>query len=323
MFEYYVKKVISVVDNDLHWRVIKDVIAPNNFFSKNLVNKENAYKKDKYFYAKYLFLNELDVVPGDSFEYQINQQGFRGKDFDEFDKNNINILFGGCSQTLGAGLPEENTWYKKLSDKVALLHEGKKVDFYNISVNGASIELIVKNTITFIKKGNKPEYIFLFLPESSRAMSFNKDKNKFELYMPVVMHEQERNYYLNNYIHEDKLLINFILLSLLEEVCISSGIKLLWTTWERSEEKMYINAGFNNFFKIDENLDSIMVPPPEINNKLNRKDFSEKDYQIEIKKFNNKYNNKNNEPYWSSARDGLHFGSAASVIIAENFFKEL
>ncbi len=321
-------KKVMLVNKKFYSNTVKNSIMPNNFFSKNLIDKDNFnkennsfYKKGKYFYSKYLFLYERDVVSGDSFEYQINSQGFRGKDFDEFDKNNINILFGGCSQTLGVGLPEENTWYKKLSDRVALMHEGKKVDFYNISVNGSSIELIVKNTIAFIKRGTKPDYIFLFLPESSRVMSFNKDENEFDLYIPNAKFEKERKYYLNNYIHEDKLLINFILLSLLEEVCILSGIKLLWTTWERPESKMYMDGGFNNFFKIDENLASIAVNPPD--EKFGRMDFLEKQYKIEIEKFNNRYNNKNNEPYWHSARDGLHYGSAASSVIADIFIKEL
>lgn len=312
-----------IINNKFNYNLIKDCLLPNKFFSNNLKKEVNFYKKDNYFYAKYLFLNELDIVPGNNFEYQINSENFRGKDFNEFNKNNINILFGGCSQTLGVGLPEENTWYKKLSDKISLMHEEKKVDFYNISVNGSSIELIVKNVIAFIKKGNRPDYICLLLPESSRVMSFNKDENEFSLYTPNASLEKEKKYYGTKYVHEDKLLINFILLSLLEELCISSEIKLIWTTWEEQENKMYLNGGFNNFFKIDENLTNIAVWPPEHNEKINRIEFLQKHYEIEITKFNKKYKNENNEPYWHSARDGIHYGSAASTILAEIFFKEL
>lgn len=312
-----------IMDKRFDYNVIKKIITPDNFFSKNLREEVDFYEKDGYSYSKYLFPNELDLVAGDSFEYQINPQGFRGKDFNEFNKNNINILFGGCSQTLGVGLPEENTWYKKLSDKVNTLHNGRTVDFYNISVNGSSIELIVKNTIAFIKKGNIPDYIFLFLPESSRTMSFNKDENQFDLYLPNAALDKEKKYYLTKYIHENKLLINFILLSLLEELCISYKIKLIWTTWDNSDCNKYMDAGFNNFFKIDGNLADVAVWPPEQNIKLGRRDFLEKDYEIEIKKFNKKYKNDNNEPYWHMARDGVHFGSAASNLIAESFFKEL
>jgi hypothetical protein len=312
-----------IINNKFNYNLIKDCLLPNNFFSKNLNKEVNFYKKDNYFYAKYLFLNERDLVPGNNFEYQLNSEKFRGKDFNEFNKNNINILFGGCSQTLGVGLPEENTWYKKLSDKINLMHEEKNVDFYNISVNGSSIELIVKNVIAFIKKGNKPDYIFLLLPESSRVMSFNKDENEFDLYIPNAFFPKEKKYYLNKYIHEDKLLMNFILLSLLEELCISSEIKLIWTTWEQSDNKMYLDGGFNNFFKINKNLAKIAVWPPEYNDQLGKKEFLKKHYQIEIANFNKKYKNKNNEPYWHSARDGMHYGSAASTIIAEIFFKEL
>lgn len=308
----------------------KDLI-PKNFFSTNLSHKTKSdrVKKNGYVYTKYLFENELDVTEGDCFEYQINSQGFRGKDFNEFNKNSINILFGGCSQTLAVGLPEKNTWYKKLVEKVETLHSGKNVDFYNVSVNGSSIELIVKNVTAFIKSGKVPNYIFLLLPESSRVMSFDEKQKTFDLYLPNAFFDKEKEYYSKKYIHENKLLINFILISLLEELCSAYKIKLVWTTWEYSEKQIYIDAEFNNFFAMETDIDKfVLIDPRKFKRgegvpveSNNENIFLKKINEIDVIKFNKKNINIYNEPYWHVARDGRHYGSCASTVIAESFFK--
>lgn len=304
------------------YKHIEEDLSPNNFISRNVREGIKFYEKDGYRYSKTLFFYEKNHISGEPFEYQINSQGFRGKDFNEFNENNINILFGGCSQTLGVGLPEKNTWYSKLSNKIKLLHKERDIDFYNLGVNGGSIELAIKNVIAFIKSGRVPDYLFLFLPESSRTSVFDKDTKKFECYFITNEREIEKDYYSNSYIHENKLLMNFILLSMLEEMCKALNIKLVWTTWWAPESILYANSSFNNFFIMDEDLYNHVllsrggaIP--------SRNYFAKRNYEMKLEYFNEKYKNKDNESYWSVARDGSHYGSAASNFIAEKFFLEL
>lgn len=317
----YTPEVLFNKSND--YRYIKDVVSAQSFFVNNYKKNTEHYEKNGYTYAKYLFGGEQDIVDGDYFEYQINPQGFRGKDFNEFNPKNINILFGGCSISVGVGLPESNTWYKKLANKIQDMRQDKKVDFYNISVNGASIELIIKNVIAFIKSGRKIDYIFLLLPEGSRSLSFNDEERTFLKYLFSDPWKPTKKYYSQQYIHEDKVLINFILLSLLEELCKNAEIKLIWTTCNPAEYSLYENSSFNNYFIMDQPPIELVLYPPNSSGKNNRIEFTEKQYSRALKNFEAIYNNKNNEPYWSIARDGLHYGSAANNLIAENFFNKL
>ena len=305
-----------------NYKQIEKFLSSNSFISKNIVKDIEYYEKDGYRYSKILFFNERVSIDNEDFEYQINSKGFRGKDFNEFNSNNINILFAGCSQTLGVGLPEKNTWYSKLSNKIHLLHKEKDVDFYNLGVNGGGIELAIKNVMAFIKSGNVPNYLFLFLPESSRSVAFSKDTGKFECYLISNDNNEQKEYY-KNYIHENKLFTNFILLSMLEEICKAHGIELLWTSWDVDENNMYSQSSFNNFFIMDKDLKYHMVKEPVGDNFPNNNYLTKKEHELQISYFNKLYKNKDNEPYWHCARDGLHYGSAASNFIAEKFMLEL
>jgi hypothetical protein len=313
----------SIFNECNNYEYLKNVFLTKNFFSTNYKKNTAYYKKDGYLYTKYLVPSELDITDGDYFEYKINSQGFRGKDFNEFNSNNINILFGGCSHTLGAGLPENNVWCKKLSDKIKFFHKNNNIDFYNVSVNGSSIELIVKNVIAFIKNGNIPNYIFLFLPETSRKLSFNKDCKEFQNCLSNNTDPYSKKYYSDKHIHEDKILINFILISLLEELCKNLGIKLLWTSWDFLERNIYVDAAFDNHFLLETHPAEMILYPPDHNKQDKWPRFIKKHHAFNIEDFNIQYENKNNETYWHIARDGLHYGSAAHNYICESFFKEL
>jgi hypothetical protein len=84
----------------------------------------------------------------------------------------IDILFSGCSITMGAGL-------NQLSDSWSyLLYKNIKKDlpvngYKNISMGGSSVIDIVINVIKYIYSYEAPKYIFLLLP------NFGRDMNKF------------------------------------------------------------------------------------------------------------------------------------------------
>ena len=62
-----------------------------------------------------------------SITYKFNSHGFRA---DEFDSPGSNVMFLGCSHTLGVGLPVESTWAHQVSTALKLKN-------YNLGVGGS------------------------------------------------------------------------------------------------------------------------------------------------------------------------------------------
>ena len=79
-------------------------------------------------------------------KYKLNKDLFRSIHFDEFDKNKNNMLFSGCSSTFGIGLPDECLWSNMV------LKEINADESFNSSFFGHSIDIIIKNIMSFISK---------------------------------------------------------------------------------------------------------------------------------------------------------------------------
>lgn len=305
---------------------------PDNYF-------RDTFDEEKYFnllnslsYKKYLFytgvhhknginvcreVDKLDEpepkhIDGPDFKYFLNEYGFRSKSFFEFNKKNTNILFVGCSITFGTGLPEESTWYKKFINKINI----KNVDYYNLSINGAGTQVLIKNIITFINTVGKPDYIFMYLPNISRLLKW--DENEYKGIGNDLFVDKKN---LIGYSVEDTAMWTSTLLHLLELLCDLSNIKLIWSTWMRDQADFYKSIGFKHYFDLDFNISDLYVTPPEIHKIRNPKYVGYKyEYDKLLKDINKK--NINNEPYWSSARDGWHFGSLFSETVSEKFLIE-
>ena len=101
--------------------------------------------------------------PGD-FTYSFNEYGFR---CDSFNLNSdISIVFAGCSNTEGVGLPLEEVWAYKLLEKIRK-HTNKTIPYWNIGFGGAGLDTIAANLYEF-NKLHKIDYIFLYLPGTDR-----------------------------------------------------------------------------------------------------------------------------------------------------------
>lgn len=96
---------------------------------------------------------------------KVNSYNFRS---DEFKKNHngLHVLFSGCSVTYGVGLYSQETWSYKLYNKI------KKTEnvsgYYNLSISGTGIMEIVTNIFKYANMYNKPDVIFLNLPDLAR-----------------------------------------------------------------------------------------------------------------------------------------------------------
>lgn len=352
--EYFKDIMINSKEYD---NIIKGVSRNKYLFSGS---QSKEYEKfNECFTAKKFYVEEPIVFEDINFEYYINEDGFRGRSFKKFDNNNINILFLGCSITQGLGLPEDQSWYKKLIKKIESDYPDKKINYYNLSVSGIGYEVIFKNMITFLNFVGKPDFIFCLLPQISRQLKWHEKKymnlhlklSNLDVVMPKWMekliipiprkfdklNEDRREaelIYTQNYSVEDSFMkfCNFI--HFVETLCKMSNIKFIWSTWFSDHEKVLQNKniGFENYFKLNLNLIDGFVADKKLLNHIypawivrldNNKDELEYPKEEIIKKQFLDSLNINDEPFWTSARDGWHPGAYTHNVISDKFYKEL
>lgn len=227
------------------------------------------------------------------FSYSINSYGFRSKEFKEYSKDNLKILFAGCSNTFGEGLPEQYTWSKLLIKKIQHKEKNVKIEDYNISYPAASIHSIIRNIYFFIEKFGTPDYLFIMFPGCNRDLYFSNKENNFVnclLWNEYLLFKNSTQQKFNlNYVEENNILLSTTLIYMLESFCKKSKIKLIWTSWREQDKNLFKELNFKDFFSINTNT----------NNLINDKDL----------------------PYWDLAKDGYHPGTAWNIKVSEEYFK--
>ena len=126
------------------------------------------------------------------FLYEHNESGFR---CDSFNQNSeFPVLFLGCSQTFGTGLPLEETWSYLLYREIKNF---KKIDipYWSLAVGGSSIELQSIFLYHFIDL-LKPKLIFMLMPPIYRRTL--KVEGKYTTYNP----------YLNQFLGSSQLTVS-------------------------------------------------------------------------------------------------------------------
>ena len=85
---------------------------------KSQINKLSLYEFESN--KKIKINNNLIKTQNESipYSYSINSCGFRTQEFKKYSKNSLKILFAGCSNTFGEGLPLEYTWSQLLIQKI-------------------------------------------------------------------------------------------------------------------------------------------------------------------------------------------------------------
>ena len=179
--------------------------------------------------------------------YEINGLGFRG----EIDKNAETIGVG-CSITFGIGVQESARWTNFLGNSL-----GKSIN--NLGSPGASVSTVCKNIIQYCITTGMPKEIFCLMPDFFRRMVVidrefyisKKDRQRdtpgkgeyLELFFcnpRVVQHEDsvfmeiEDKKYIEDSISPHQLILDAVeSIYMLESFCLTNGIKLYWTTWDR------------------------------------------------------------------------------------------
>ena len=210
--------------------------------------------KDSDGYTSYTSLNEKNKNP--EVVYQLNKNGFRTENFKKLDDKTFNVLASGCSCTYGQGVPQGYSWpdilAKKLETKLS-----KPIKMHNLGVMGASIHLIIKNAMAFIREYGAPDEIYLLLPPDSRKLVYVDRIKKFK---SMVMssagykkmfdgNDPETKRFYESYCKEDSYLLSITLIGFFEDFCKSNNIGLTWTHYDEIDDgDLYDKVGFR-FYK--------------------------------------------------------------------------
>lgn len=325
MSQYADENFLENIEGNLKYKKnIFDGLNFNKFYnpySEEIGTDLFTFKKNKdYYYSKKLFLQEVMDYDQGYFEYKLNENLFRCKNFSKFDSGKFNLLVLGCSITAGVGLPEDMLWFNRVVDKLGL--DKNSTDVYNLSINGSGVSNLIRNANTFIKTVGRPDMVLMLLPQSTRGLIWNKDFHRFQIahYEPAYLNfatnrarkkdkfsDKFIEYYMDIYSHEDVLMQRSIEINSFEYLCEAYGINLLWATWNFYDQKVYEQMGFSNFFdsQCSNANESALVEEfhrvwfPDYGN------YAEERAK-KVKELNK--SNIHNEPYWEIARDGQHPG---------------
>ncbi len=288
---------------------IKGLMDPNILDTTEMrmtvnVNGHNGYHfdKDEQYGDGYIYTPIWDSQEtnngGRPFHYRVNKNGFRSQHFDNFNPADKNILIGGCSNSVGIGLPEELVWGSVIADKIQEKFPDQSVQKYNVSVGGSSIPFILKNVLAFLRKYDGVDYVFILLPGFDRHVSFDEDNRPLMFKKIVYMGPDAENFkykfvkrFVLNYSHEEAMFMQLPLVKAIEDICELKNIKLVWSTWRTSDQRVYESYDFNNYCHI----------PQEI---LNYEMFIDGDYEYE-----------------KIARDSMHPGSKWMNAVADRLFE--
>ena len=126
-----------------------------------------------------------------SIYYQLNKQGYRCSQWDQIDWSS-SILFFGCSQTFGVGLPVEMTI-------PYLVEQSLGISCINLARMGSSCMFQWANTVRLYSAGIRPRAVVYVWPDYNRVTSFNSDPMVLSVgtwregheFMPWVLHPHQ------------------------------------------------------------------------------------------------------------------------------------
>lgn len=240
---------------------IKDSIKIGDSF---YLQDEMSYKIEKsanYFEANkkyYLTLaeDELGLKKDSRIEYSLNNYAHRSDDFKTLGTDSI--LFAGCSQTFGVGLPDEFRWSRVLHKKIKKVSDS----FYCLSFPGAGFDKIVYNILKFCSEFGNPRCIFICFADYTRHIVFDKEEKKL---IGKVCIDYKTGKIKEEYLPEDLMFKAQMAYRILEIYCKQNNITLISTSWsgETSKRMSYLFPktfkSFDEDDKITKHLEHILM----------------------------------------------------------------
>lgn len=176
----------------------------------------------------------------DNNPYVLNSENFRSDEFIENHGDKLHVLFSGCSQTFGEGLPLELTWSKIVYNKI---NENNICSgYFNIAENGANNFQIISDVYKYILKYGKPDVIIINFTEIFRGYNSYQNELYIEQFDPSIKNfkTNNKNKYFNK--SKNKIEINALLnhfyeyYLMLEQYCNALSIKLITFSWALYED---------------------------------------------------------------------------------------
>ena len=199
------------------------------------------------------------IVKDDRISYVSNSYGHRSDEFQRLDKSKINVLFTGCSQTFGSGLPIEETWPAIVYRWMKTNHPDLDLGPYQaLSFTGGSIEKIVQNVFKYCHLFGNPNIIYFLAPDVDRQIGYGlldypgskerKDVNFVDhVNMRTVTKEELGSGKVEQVMSAEASILRAVYaLRMLEIFCISNDIELIWNTWG-PEDELYRMIDFKKF----------------------------------------------------------------------------
>jgi hypothetical protein len=205
-------------------------------------------------------------------EYKFNSDLFRCDHFKE-DHNGLHIVFSGCSSTEGVGIPQEQTWAYKVYSEIS---KNKKVDgYYNLGQSNTGYQQVIGNTLTYISKYGKPDYLFILLPNIQRRYEYVEEEDlwKFTSYPQPNDNPSDHpcldsDDYMAVFPIWAKTWTSFL------NYCKTNNIKVFWSTWDMVD-RLNIEKGAlfpDSYISIESVND-----PAEIKNRLESYGLTDRD----------------------------------------------
>jgi len=147
----------------------------------------------------------------DSITYDFNSHGFRTREF-ELNSDKKNVLFLGCSHTMGVGLRDTDVW----THHVTQIFDETEYNCYNLGVGGSggdTVARLLTNSIDYIH----PTVVFVLWPSAARFEWYFQTESRVGVKPRMLTNHQPRaivDLYSDAHCHnlycKNKLIVNLL-----------------------------------------------------------------------------------------------------------------
>ena len=162
--------------------------------------------------------------------YTINENYFRT--YNKWGGGKTVACFG-CSNTIGIGLPDKETWPYILNEIIG------ETDYscYNFGVNGGSADTMSRLIMTYLNIA-KPHTIICLFPDMFRMEYVNVSRQRIMNFSPAIpffsKHYTPEHAVIKAFTNEYFAFFNLIKnINYIESMCAERGVKFIWHTWSK------------------------------------------------------------------------------------------
>jgi hypothetical protein len=251
-------------------------------------------------------------------KYRLNSNGYRSPEFVE----DPEIIYSGCSQTYGIGLPEEYMWSNIMSKTLGVSN------YVNLSQPGQSIQGAVNGLMNYFLLYGDPKKLYVLFPDMLRYVSpYNSEintpwvggtkKNGMHPHSGVETVHLRNRYSIPNYSKrphnqyditpiELPIYLSITAIQHLIQYCTARGIDLTWGTWDTDTHRTFLE--FLPAIGLHFDLSSYVDTFTEV-------DTDKRSCHLEEKP--------NSGDLFDKAADSQHLGYHNNIHIAEAFMKQV